>query len=196
MPTNARASRSRVRELGLFARNFVKHPRMLGSVIPSSRFLIERVLGPVEWNRARVVVEFGPGVGTITREILARLHPEGALVVLETNPDFVAHLTESIRDPRLHVVHDSAAKIGAVLRERGLGAADYVISGIPFSTLPAEVREDVLAATRTALHARGSFLVYQFSARVLPDLRRVFGGVRRSYEPRNVLPAHLFFCTP
>lgn len=196
MPSNARARRSRVRELGLFARNFVKHPRMLGSVIPSSRFLIERVLRRVEWGRARVIVEYGPGVGTFTREILSRLRPDGALVVLETNPDFVRHLAESIRDPRLHVVHASAAAIGETLRARGLGSADYVISGIPFSTLPAEVRDDVLTATHAALDPRGSFLVYQFSARVLPDLRRVFRSVRRGYEPRNVLPAQLFFCTP
>jgi phospholipid N-methyltransferase len=195
MPSNTRLRRSRVREMGLFARNFVKHPRMLGSVIPSSRYLIERVLRRVDWERARVVVEYGPGVGTFTREILARLHPDGALVVLETNPDFVRHLAESIHDPRLHVVHASAAAIGDTLRERGLGGADYVISGIPFSTLPAEVREEVLAATVSALEPGGSFLVYQFSARVLPDLRRVFGSVRRGYEPRNVLPAQLFFCT-
>lgn len=183
-----------MRELGLFARNFVKHPRMLGSVIPSTRFVIERVLRRVEWPRARVIVEYGPGVGTFTREILARLGPDGALVVMETNPDFVRHLRESIPDPRLHVVHASAGTIGEALRERGLGRADYVISGIPFSTLPAQVREDILAATREALDPSGSFLVYQFSARVLSDLRRVFGSVQRGYEPRNVLPAHLFFC--
>jgi phospholipid N-methyltransferase len=194
MPTNTRRSRSRVRELGLFARNFVKHPRMLGSVIPSTRFVIERVLRRVDWTRARVIVEYGPGVGTFTREILARLGPDGALVVMETNPDFVRHLRESIPDPRLHVVHASAGTIGEALRERGLGSADYVISGIPFSTLPADVREDILAATREALDPSGSFLVYQFSARVLSDLRRVFGSVQRGYEPRNVLPAHLFFC--
>jgi phospholipid N-methyltransferase len=196
MSADARMSRSRLRELGLFARNFVKHPRMLGSVIPSSRFLIERLLKGVDWERAKVVVEYGPGVGTFTREILRRLAPDATLVVLETNPEFVRFLRDTVRDPRLHVVHDSAAEVGRALRERGLGAADYVISGIPFSTLPAEVREAVLGATRAALHPRGAFLVYQFSSRVLPDLRRIFSGVRRSYEPRNVLPAHLFFCAP
>ena len=196
MQANLRKDRSRMRELGLFARNFVKHPRMLGSVIPSSRFLIERVLHRVEWDRARTIVEYGPGVGTFTREILKRLHPEGTLLVLETNPDFVRFLRESVDDPRLHVVHASAATIGDALHERGLASADYVISGIPFSTLPAEVRRAVLDATRTSLDPRGAFLVYQFSARVLPDLKRIFSGVRRAYEPRNVLPAHLFFCAP
>lgn len=195
MPPTARSRPSRVREMGLFARNFVKHPRMLGSVIPSSRYLIERLLGGVDWDRARVVVEYGPGVGTITREVLARLSPEGVLLVLETNPDFVAHLRREISDPRLQVVHASAATVGDELAARGLGSADRIISGIPFSTLPSEVREDVLAATRDALGHEGIFLVYQFSSRVYRDLKRVFGTVRRGFEPRNVLPAHVFFCT-
>jgi phospholipid N-methyltransferase len=186
----------RFREIGLFARNFVKHPIMLGSVVPSSRFLIERVLRPVEWPRTRVIVEYGPGVGTFTREILRRLHPEGTLLALETNPDFVAHLRRTIADPRLRVVHASAAAVREELASLGLDGADYVISGIPFSTLPGPVRDDVLAATRAALTPSGRFLVYQFSSRVLADLRRVFAGVARGYEPRNVLPAHLFFCSP
>jgi phospholipid N-methyltransferase len=196
MQPNPQTSRSRVREIGLFARNFVKHPVMLGSVIPSSRFLIERVLRRVDWSAARVIVEYGPGVGTFTREILERLHPDGTLLVLETNPDFVEHLRGSIADPRLHVVHGSAAAVREALAELGLSGADCVISGIPFSTLPARVRADVLAATRDAIDPGGLFLVYQFSSRVLVDLRTVFGAVGRGYEPRNVLPAHLFFCSP
>ena len=196
--TNGRSNgRSKVKELGLFARNFVKHPRMLGSVIPSSRFLIERVLSEVDWDRARILVEYGPGVGTFTREILERLHPDGALVVFETNPDFVEHLHESISDPRLHVVHASAATVHDALRTRGMEAADYLISGIPFSTLPAQVREQVLTATRAVLDPRGAFLIYQFASRVLlRDLQRIFSDVRRSYEPLNVFPAQVFFCRP
>lgn len=196
MPSKEHVFRSRVRELGLFARNFVKHPRMLGSVIPSSRFLIERVLNAVDWDRARVVVEYGPGVGTFTREILLRLHPEGMLVVLETNPDFVEHLRRTIRDRRLHVVHESAAAVERVLRRLGKERADYVISGIPFSTLPPAVREEILDATSSALDPRGAFLVYQFSTRVLSDLERVFSTVRRAVELRNVLPAQVFICRP
>ena len=50
----------------LFAKNFLQHPRMLGSLIPSSRFLVERLLRKVDWKRAKTIVEYGPGVGTIT----------------------------------------------------------------------------------------------------------------------------------
>jgi len=178
----------------LFARNFVKHPRMLGSVIPSSRYLIRQVLRHVDWARSDLIVEYGPGVGTFTREILARLKPQGRLVVIETNQEFVRHLRATVKDPRLDVVEGSAAEVEQILARLRLGRADYIISGIPFSTLPATLRRDILDSTKRALRPGGEFLVYQFSSSVLDDLRRVFGTVQRGFEPRNVLPAHWFRC--
>jgi phospholipid N-methyltransferase len=185
---------SRGEQLLLFARNFLKHPKMLGSVIPSSRFLIEEVLEPIDWKRARVIVEYGPGVGTITAELLRRMQPDASLIVVETNPEFVRFLQAAFRDKRLHVVHGSAAEIDRILRERGHEKADYILSGIPFSTMPETLRESILRTTRAVLQTDGAFLVYQFSARVLPDLKRIFPHVERGFEPLNILPAHLFFC--
>src|SRR5689334_8644662 len=124
------------RELLLFARNFVKHPKMLGSAIPSSRFLVNRLLRQVSWPRAQVILEYGPGVGTFTREILRRMRPDARLIAFETNRDFVRFLRRRIDDRRLHVVHGSAADAAIVLRDCGHTHADYVISGIPYSTMP------------------------------------------------------------
>ncbi|MDQ3811636.1 MAG: methyltransferase, partial [Chloroflexota bacterium] len=127
---------SRREQVLLFARNFLKHPRMLGSLIPSSRFLIDQLLRQIDWERAQLIVEYGPGVGTFTTEILRRMRPDATLVVFETNSEFVQFLRESIRDRRLHIVHGSAAEVDVLLERLGRGPADYVISGIPFSTMP------------------------------------------------------------
>src|ERR1700732_4701115 len=81
----------------LFARNFFRHPRMLGSIVPSSRFLIRQLLEPVDWAQARVIVEYGPGVGVITFEVLRRMRPDAMLIAIETNPAFVSYLRESIQ---------------------------------------------------------------------------------------------------
>lgn len=183
-------------QLLLFARNFLKHPLMLGSVIPSSRFLIREMLKPVDWNRAKVFVEYGPGVGNITAEILARMPADGRLIAFELNPDFVEFLPKVLPDPRLIVLHRSAADVGVALRELGLDGADYIISGIPFSTMPEDVRVAILNATNAALRPGGKFLVYQFSPKVFPYLKRFFGRVDRGFEPLNVPPAQLFFCSP
>jgi phospholipid N-methyltransferase len=187
---------SRAQQLLLFGRNFLKHPKMLGSVIPSSRFLIEEVLEHVDWERARVVVEYGPGVGNFTGEILRRMRPDSTLIVVETNREFVRFLRRSFSDARLQVVHGSAAEVDQILTQRGKARADYIISGIPFSTMPADLRESILKSTHAALDPTGAFLVYQFSARVLPDLRRIFGHVECAFQPLNILPAQMFFCQP
>lgn len=191
MPQNAR---SRTAEMLLFASNFLRHPHMLGSIIPSSRFLVNQVLDPIDWERARVIVEYGPGVGTITGEILQRMHPDAQLVAIETNRDFVRFLRTSLQDPRLHVEQDSAAQVQLILQRLGLPLASYIISGIPLGSMPEPVRADIVGKSRDALAPGGEFLVYQFTSRVLPVLQRTFRYVRRSFERRNLPPAQLFVC--
>ncbi len=188
----ARPSRSRQRLI--FARNFLKYPKMIGSLIPSSRFLVERLLQQVHWDRAKVVVEYGPGVGNITKQILRRLAPDASLIVIEMNEDFVRFLREEYDDPRLRVVHGSAVDVCSVLNSVGHSGADYIVSGIPYTTLPEDVRVLIMRESRAALNADGALIIYQFTRAVLPYLRKEFGYVRRDFEPWNVLPAQLFTC--
>ena len=188
------SARSAITETLLFASNFLRHPNMLGSIIPSSRFLVNQVLAPIDWHRTRVIVEYGPGVGTFTSEILRRMGADTQLVAIETNHDFVRHLRRTLPDPRLHVMHDSAAEVQTVLHRLGLPAPRYIISGIPLGSMPEPVRADIAVKSRAALEPGGAFLVYQFTARTLPVLERTFGEVRRSVERRNFPPAQLFMC--
>ncbi len=185
---------SRREQVWLFARNFVRHPKMLGSLIPSSRFLTNRLLRQIDWARARVIVEYGPGIGNITTEILRRMRPDATLVVFETNADFVQFLRQTLHDRRLHVIEGSAAEVGAVLEQLGLGQADYIVSGIPYSIMPASIRESILRSSHAVLHPEGAFLVYQFSPKVLPYLQQIFKQVQRDREPLNIPPAQLFYC--
>jgi phospholipid N-methyltransferase len=193
-PVSSHPRSLRSEQLLLFGRNFLKHPKMLGSLIPSSRFLVNHVLSQVDWNRARVFLEYGPGVGTFTTEILRRMRPDAVLVALETNTDFVRFLRAKLQDDRLHVVHGSAADARAVLARLQLERADYVISGIPYTTMPPDLRESILRTTHEVLDPSGAFLVYQFTRAVLPYLQQVFGSVSQEFEPLNVMPAQLFYC--
>src|SRR3954469_19959062 len=107
-----------------FLRGFIKNPVMVGSIIPSSRVLIDKMLRPVDWETTRLFVEYGPGVGTFTRPILERLHPDAKLVTIDTSPEFTRYLRESIEDPRLVPVTGSAADVEKILADRNLGAPD------------------------------------------------------------------------
>jgi phospholipid N-methyltransferase len=189
---HARRQRSGSERLA-FLRGFFKNPVMVGSVIPSSRRLIDRMLGPVDWGTTKLFVEYGPGVGTFTRVILERLPDDARLLTIDTNPEFTAFLKESIDDPRLIAVTASAADVEKVLTERGLPAADYILSGLPFSTLPPGVGDAISSATAKAIRPGGAFLVYQFSPKVRDFLAPVFDRIDRGFEWVNVPPATLFW---
>jgi phospholipid N-methyltransferase len=189
------SKQSRSEETLLFAKNFLQHPRMLCSLIPSSRFLIDRLLSKIDWKRARTIVEYGPGVGTITSHILSRMAPDARLIVFEMNERFVRYLERSFPDPRLHVVHGSAENVQKELDRLKLDGADYVISGIPFNHMRFELREKITRQTRAALNPGGEVLIYQFTRTVLPHLRTHFDQVYQEFELRNFLPALLFHCT-
>jgi phospholipid N-methyltransferase len=166
---------------------------MVGSIIPSSRVLIERMLRPVDWENTKLFVEYGPGVGTFTRPILEKMGEDATLIAIDTNPDFIKFLRKSIDDPRLVAVNGSAADVETIVADHGFPNADYVLSGLPFSTLPPGVGDDIAKATGQVIRPGGAFLVYQFSPKVLDFIKPHFDHIDRGFEWVNVPPATLFW---
>ena len=178
---------------GVFFRGFLQHPKMVGSIIPSSRFTIEKMLAPVKWDECDLFVEYGPGVGTFCQPVLDRLKRDGALIVIDTNPLYIDYLKKTIRDSRFHAVLGSAADVEEIVAAHGHDHADYVLSGLPFSTLPEGVGPAIAAATHRVLRVGGAFLVYQFSDRARDFMARHFRHIDSGFEPLNVLPCKLFW---
>jgi phospholipid N-methyltransferase len=195
-PLAARAKRRAERlfgQWGVFFRGFLKHPTMVGSIIPSSRFTIEKMLAPVDWDECKLFVEYGPGVGTFCRPVLDRLRRDGSLIVIDTNELYIAYLQREIRDSRFSAVLGSAADVEAIIHAHGHEHADYVLSGLPFSTLPDGVGPAIAEATWRVLRPGGAFLVYQFTARCRDFMAKHFRRIDAGYEFWNVLPCKLFW---
>ncbi len=176
-----------------FLRGFIKHPVMVGSIIPSSDKLIAKMLAPVEWDKTHLFVEYGPGVGTFTRPILELLGPDARLIAIDTNADFIDYLREDIDDPRLIAFAGSAADVEKIVAAHGFDHADYVLSGLPFSTLPAGVGSAIGKATGRVIRDGGAFLVYQFSPKVRDYIAPFFERIERGFEWANLPPATLFW---
>ena len=175
----------------VFFRGFVRHPVMVGSIIPSSRFTIRKMLAPVDWGRCKLFVEYGPGVGTFCRPVLDRLASDGTLIVIDTNELYIDYLKRTIDDPRFIAVHGSAEDVVQIIRDHGHEYADYVLSGLPFSTLPEGLGERIAAATEKAIRPGGAFLTYQFS-KIAQDLsEQHFDRVDSGFEWLNILPCRL-----
>jgi phospholipid N-methyltransferase len=167
---------------------------MVGWMLPSSSWVVDRVLGEVNWGQAGVIVEYGPGLGAFTGKVLKRMRPDAKLIALEINPIFLEVLKIQFQDARLRLVQRSAADIASVLGELGLGSADYVISGIPFKTMPHPLRDEIVRGTYSVLRPQGRFLVYQLSTVVKPYLENVFADVRSESELLSLPQARMFYC--
>lgn len=162
-------------------------------MFPSSQFLTDKILAPIDFENARVIVEYGAGVGNISIEILRRMRRDAKLVVFELNEDLAEFLKTEYNDERLIASGRSAADVTDVLKQYHLGKADYIISGVPFSTMPPEVSEEIVRATKEVLKPNGKFLIYQFRTKVLEFLKPHFKHIERNFEFVNVPPIRVFY---
>lgn len=178
---------------GVFLKGFIKHPVMVGSIIPSSDRLIDHMLSRVNWDDVRLIVEYGPGVGTFCRPVLRRLRGDATLIVIDTNPDFIDYLTREIADSRFKPVLGSAADVEQIVAAHGFDHADLALSGLPFSTLPDGVGPAIASATHRILKPGGTFMVYQFRKRARDFLAPHFAEIDEAFEWWNVPPCFLFW---
>ena len=166
---------------------------MLGSAFPSSQFLTNKLLAPIDYEKARLIIEYGAGVGNISIELLRRMHKDAKLLVFELNAELAEFLKKEFEDKRIIVSGRSAADVEEVLREHNLGQADYIISGVPFSTIPKDIGKKIVEATKLALKPDGKFLVYQFKSKVLELLEPNFKHIERNFEFVNIPPLKIFY---
>jgi phospholipid N-methyltransferase len=192
LETKARARRL-LGPWAMFFKGFIKHPVMVGSVIPSSDTLIKHMLSRVDWSNTKLFVEYGPGVGTFSQHILKRLAPDATYIAIDTNPDFIDYLGKTIKDSRFRPILGSAADVEQIVSDSGFNHADYVLSGLPFSTLPTGVGPAIAAATGRIIRPGGAFLVYQFRAKARDFIAPHFGRIDKAMEYWNIPPCFLFW---
>ena len=188
---NSGRNGSRWNEGLAFFLGFVRHPRLVASVVPSSRFLERRLAGFVASSKAKTVVELGPGIGGTTRTILDALPESGRLLAIEINPDFIP-LLKNESDPRLIVHAGCAEKIEEALDLYSLPRPDIVISGIPFSTMPAALGRSILRSVWSCLKPGGRFVAYQVSRRIAQLGRDLLGTPETDVALLNVPPMRLY----
>jgi phosphatidylethanolamine/phosphatidyl-N-methylethanolamine N-methyltransferase len=162
----------------------------VASIVPSSKQLIRRVSGKFDFSEPRVIAEYGPGEGCHTREIIRRMHPDSTLLLFELDPELANHLRHQFRaNPRIHVINAGADEITAELEKRGIPHCDYVVSGIPFSTMEIKKKRALLQKTFDALapNQTSAFIIYQ----VTNELRghaTVFPHADSEYCLQNIPP--------
>lgn len=184
----------------LFFKSFLKNPNVVGAVAPSSRVLARAMVEGRIGEATSCVVEYGPGLGSFTKEILSRKKKNTLYVGIEKNPAFVEVLEKEFPSGRFLL--GDAGDVAAILGELGIFQVDLVVSGLPFANFPPPVQKRILEATCAVLKPGGSFVTFNYIHTWLLNKARAFrervSGVfhRVSWRPvmRNVPPAFVVEC--
>lgn len=177
-----------------FLNEFFRRPGLVGSVIPSSRFLERRIVAVAQVSHARNVVELGPGTGGTTRAVLRALPVSSRILAIELSAQF-ASLLGRLPDPRLSVEYGSATEIRMALERHEMERPDVILSGIPFSTMPTAVGRQIIEEVWSSLAPGGRFVAYQFRDRVSVLAKQVIGTPKVEVELFNVPPMRLYCWT-
>ena len=181
-----------MREKLVFLGSYLRHPADVSSVIPTSRWAVRRVAAKVP-KGAKMVVEYGPGTGVVSREILKNLREDGELVLIEKTPALAEHLRKEFAgDDRVRVVCGSAEDVRTILASEGPAQADCVLTSIPLSVFTPELRRRILEETKAVLAPGAPLVVFLFRAVNEEYVREVFGHVTREREWRNIPPLRIF----
>ncbi len=175
-----------------FIFEYDKHPRRIGAVAPSGKRLPRKMMAPIDFSSADVIVEYGPGTGSFTRELIANRKPGTALILVEQNEHFCRELETRYGGlGNVYIIHGDAGDIGRYLWELGYDKADYIVSGLPFTSLPRNVSDNILTATKTALSERGKFITFQYSLLKRRFFERYFSITDYQKEVWNLPPAYV-----
>ena len=179
----------------VFFSNFLKKPKEVAAIAPSSRYVIRHITKNIDFNNAKYIVEYGPGIGNITEELLKNMSPDAKLVCIESNKKFCKFLDNNIQDRRLTIINDSAEKLDFYIKKLNITNIDYVFSGIPFSLIKKEIKKDIIKKTECILRENGKFIIYQqYNWHLKKYLDIYFKKISTTVELRNIPPTMLYIC--
>ena len=179
-------------------RSFLKHfwqdKKMVGSMVPSSKFLTEKMIRNIDFKKAKLIVELGPGNGVFTKKILELMTKDCTLIVFELNTNFYEILSKEIQDPRVILIHGSAENITQAVQEAGFLHADYVVSSLPLANFPKKLTQEILNESYNNLKNNGKYIQFQYTLQSKKNLENRFDAVHISFTPMNFPPAFIYTC--
>lgn len=168
-----------------FLREFVASPTSVGAIWPSSAALADRMCATAELPTAEMTIEFGPGTGVFTSEILRHLPDPSRFFAIESSANFVAATRR--RCPTAKVWNDCATRAQKYLAEHGRQTCDRIISGLPFASFPPDLQDRLLDTILEILAPGGLFVTFAYlQGLALPSGRRFRHTLRSRFGHENV----------
>lgn len=180
-----------------FVKEYVKQPRTVGAVMPSSKALARQMVEAIDFDEMRSIAEFGPGTGVFTEEILRRKRDGTVLMLIEENLEFYELLYDRYRKRAdVVVIQGSAEDVREHMQKYGMSRLDAIVSGLPFASLPNDVSHAILRVTNQVLAPGGVFVTFQYSMMKKALFERYFAGMEWQRVWWNVPPAYVLVARP
>lgn len=173
----------------------IKNLKTVGTVKFSSPRLVKNVIKPIDFSKAKTIVEFGTGDGSITKGLLDSMRKDAKLFSFEINEKFY-DLNKDNKDPRFHLIHDSATELEKHLSSSGIDKVDVVVSSIPISLLSKEDTQLIMAAINECLGPNGIYVQLQYSLVSKKIYEAAFSRVNYDFFPMSLPPAFVYVCHP
>jgi len=169
-----------------FIREFLASPASVGAILPSSPALARRICAAADLDTTDMTIEFGPGTGVFTEEIIRRLPDPSRFFAIESNP-ILADATRN-RCPSATVWTDCATSTKQYLAPYGRSTCDRIISGLPFASFSPELQDRLLDTILDLLSPGGFFLTFAYlQGLAMPAGRRFRQKLRERFGHTNVL---------
>lgn len=182
-------------QLITFLTQFIKQPKNTGAIAPSSKILAKKMVEAINFEEAQCIVELGPGTGSFTSEIMKRKKNETKCILIEINEVFCKELQERFKDDSsVCVIHGSAENVTKYVEELNIDKIDYVLSGLPFTSLPANVSSRILHNVKGVLRENGEFITFQYSLVRKSFIQTFFSEISLKKVWFNIPPAYVFSC--
>lgn len=180
---------------GIFISQYLKNPKTVGSVSPSSEKLAKGMLEGIDFLSAKCIVEYGPGTGVFTERILNQKNDSTVLMTIECNKTFFDMLNEKYANKKNFImINGSAENITEYLDKYNIGKVDYVVSSLPFSSLPSEISHNVLVKTKKVLGDKGRFITFQYTLLKYKLFKSYFNHIKIRAVFFNLPPAYVLKC--
>ena len=182
-----------LKENTLFLYEYISKPRTVGSIVPSSSTLAKSISSCVDFGKKNLVIlEYGPGTGPFTSEISKRLKPGDTFILIEQNEKFVTLLNNKFKNsPSIKVYHDDVENVQSILHGELCGNVDYIVSGIPFSSIPKAAADRILLTTASLMNESSLFIAFQYSPFKLSAFKRHFTIVKKKFVLKNIPSAYI-----
>lgn len=166
---------------------------MIGSITPSSHKLTMDIISKIDAIiYKKVILEIGPGSGVFTDQIIPLLHYEDTLILIELNTSFYMKLKEKYKEhTNIIIINDDATHLLKILKSLGITTVDYIISGLPLTSLPKSVSLRILISCKKAIVEEGYVSLFQYSQLYSKYLKKLF-DVETHFVLKNIPSAFVF----